>query len=175
MVVAAVHNTLEDTPDYLVINMTAAEPINENQISIQCRGKSNPISVASLLVREYSLDNFTWYQMHIMEESGITGLNFNKNWVGFDFVWNAKGDTGFNGYTGAQGYTGAHGYTGIEVLYNQSMLIRFQASNNIGMETPPVTYNLLFKNPIVKLNLDSSNNHIDINGCNLLEQAPGVF
>lgn len=162
MVVATVQNTLEDTPDYLVINMTAANIINDNQIAIQYQCKSKPVSISHLNLYEYSLDDVIWYTMTVTEDSEINNLHVSRNWLSFNLTWDALNDIIDKIIDTEEG------------LYNRAMWIRFMASND-SQETYLVIYQMYFKNPIYKLNLDSSNNHIDINGCNLLEQAPGVF
>jgi hypothetical protein len=162
MVVAAVQNTLEDTPDYFIINMTAADLIDEAQMHIQYRGNSKPILICNLTVYEYSLDNITWYHMTITGDSDINSLHVNKNWSVFNIKWNAMIDI-IDKITNPE-----------EGLYNRLMWVRFKASSS-SLETYLVVYRVFFKSPIVKLNLDSSNNHIDINGSDLIEQAPGVF
>ena len=152
MIAASVENTLEGTPDFFIINMISADVLNETQIFIQYRGKSKPSLTGDLTIYEYSLDNIIWHQMSVTEGSEINDLPFIVNWSGFDLTWNAVSDME-------------------EDFYNKNIWIRFKAVSD-DKETDIVSYRIFFKNPITQTSNRSINNKIDMNGSDLMIQAP---
>jgi hypothetical protein len=100
--------------------------------------------------------------MTVTEDSEISNLHVSKNWLRFNLIWDALNDILDKIIDIEEG------------LYNRAMWVKFKASND-NQETYLVIYRMYFKSPIARLIANSSNDHIDINGCNLLEQAPGVF
>jgi hypothetical protein len=169
MITAAVSNTLESTPDFFVINMTAADPVNENQIFIQYRGKSKPPLTCDLSVYEYSLDSLKWYPMTVTEDSEIVDLDLTITWSTFSLTWDAMVDM----YDVLPDLSSDPEVV-IKSFYNTNMWVRFKAVS-IDKETNLISYRMYFKNPIATLSQDPLNDHIDLNGCNLLEQAPEVY
>lgn len=169
MISAAVSNTLEDAPDYFIINMIAASPINDTQIYIQYQGKSKPPLTCHLSVYEYSLDSIVWYPMSVTEGSEINVLGLTTSWRTFNLTWDAMIDL----YDMLPDLSPDPEVV-IRSFYNTNIWIRFRAASG-DKETTLVSYRVYFKNPIVAQGKDSSNNHIDLNGCNLLEQAPEVY
>jgi hypothetical protein len=169
MIAAAVSNTLEGAPDFFVINMTAASVVNETQISIQYRGKANPPLTGHLSVYEFSLNNITWYPMTVTEDSEINVLDVTTSWRDFHLTWEAMADM----YDMLPDLS-----SDPEVItksfYNTNIWIRFKATSG-NRETFLISYRVYFKSPITQSGKDPSNNHIDLNGSNLLEQAPEVY
>jgi hypothetical protein len=162
MPVAYLKDTSESTPDYFLINMISAEPIDALRIYIEYQGKSKPQLVCSITVTEYSLDNATWYPMTCTVDSNLTDVELFPRWMGYHITWDAMHDISDKIPDPEEG------------LYNRNMWVRFKASSG-NLETILISYRLFYKNPIVPSPMDPSNKYICIDGISLLEQAPEVY
>lgn len=162
MPVAFIKETSEVAPDFFVINMTKALPINMTQISLEYRGKSKPPLVCNITTYEYSLDNLVWYQMSITGDSDVNNLNFTTSWITYKITWNVLTDISDKVSDPLEGF------------YNRNMWVKFKATSE-NKSTILISYRIYFKSPVVQLNKNPTNDHIDIMGSSLMEQAPEVF
>jgi hypothetical protein len=162
MPVAVVDKIWEVAPDFFVINMTTAALINETQIGIQYRGKSNPPLTCDLTVSEYSLNSIVWYPMSLTGDSDVQDLNLIPSWISFNLTWDAWVDIQGKVMDPEEG------------MYNRNIWIRFRATSG-SKETFLISYRVYYKNPVYPVSKDSTNDHIDMYGSSLMEQAPEVY
>ena len=163
MTIAAVGKTWETAPDYFIINLMTANLINETQIGIQYRGKSSPPLTCDLTTSEYSLNSIVWYPMTLTGDSDTQDLNLIPSWISFNLTWNAWSDIQDKVLDPEE-----------EDLYNRNIWIKFRATSG-SKQTFLISYRIFYKNPIYQVAKDATNDHIDMVGSSLLEQAPEVY
>lgn len=162
MTIAAVGKTWEIAPDYFIINLMAADIINETQIGVRYRGKSNPPLTCNIAISEYSLNSIVWYPMTLTGDSDTQDLNLTTSWRPFSLTWDAWADVHDKVMDQGEG------------LYNINMWIRFRATSG-SKQTFLISYRIFYKNPVYPIAKDVTNDHIDMVGSSLLEQAPEVY
>lgn len=163
MPVAYLKSTLEGTPDFFIINMVSANPIDPFTILINYRGRSNPPLTCDMSITEYSLDNKTWYPMTYMENSNLTDIELNFRWGGeYHITWDTMHDL-FDKIANLD-----------EGFYNINIWVRFMATSG-DKKSNLISYRLFFKNPIVPSTKNPFNDYIGIDGNSLIEHAPEVY